>query len=246
MSRFSPAVSWKVIFKTIFSLVFFAGYYFYFKTGVNMVLSYQWQEPTFFCTGQFLREFLAFPGGLTQYTANFIAQFYYIPWAGAAIITLSAWLLCRISPMIGARIFPGMRLFFLYYIPAILLIPVHSLYKHPYEFTLALLLGLLAFLLTIRFSPRSPLLKSIMAVPVLAILYYVLGGAFYLYVVLCVLYDLFISRTLAAPLLLVIAAAALPLLAMQVFIITSSDAFLSLLPFSLTYKPVFASWLLYG
>ncbi|HPG42153.1 MAG TPA: DUF6057 family protein [bacterium] len=246
MSRFSPAVSWKVIFKTIFSLVFFAGYYFYFKTGVNMVLSYQWQEPTFFCTGQFLREFLAFPGGLTQYVANFIAQFYYIPWAGAAIITLSAWLLCRITVMIVARIFPDMRLFFLYYLPAILLIPVHSLYKHPYEFTLALLLSLTAFLLYIRFSPRNPLLKSIIAAPVLAILYYVVGGAFYLYVVLCVLYDLFISRTLTAPVLSAIVAAALPFIATQVFIITASDAFLSLLPFSLAYKPIFAAWLLYG
>lgn len=246
MSRFSPSVSWKVIFKTIFSLIFFAGYYFYFKTGINTVLSYQWQEPTFFCTGQFFREFLIFPGGLTQYAANFIAQFYYIPWAGAAIITGSAWLLCRITSLIFKILYPAGRLFFLYYLPAILLLPLHSLYKHPYEITLALLICLFAFWLYLRYFPRNRLLKSIISLPVIVLWYYLLGGAFYMYVFLCVLYELLFNRSLIVPVLYGILAASLPFIAMQVFIINKSAAFLTLLPFTITYKPVFAPWLLYG
>ncbi|MCC7262598.1 MAG: hypothetical protein IT369_08775, partial [Candidatus Latescibacteria bacterium] len=78
----------------IYRVLFFAVYYLYIYLQVDPRLLYQAQEPVFFQGWPFCREFLGYPGGVVEYLAALLSQFFCFPWAGALVITLGSWFLC--------------------------------------------------------------------------------------------------------------------------------------------------------
>ncbi len=66
-----------------FSLITFALALFF-----PFLLSYQEQNQLFLWTANYFLESLTTPGGFARYVAEFIVQFYYIPWFGALLFAL--------------------------------------------------------------------------------------------------------------------------------------------------------------
>lgn len=69
----------------------------------SFLLSYQEQNQLFLWTSDYLLEALSTPGGFARYLAEFIVQFYYIPWLGALLFSLVFGLLAFLL----SRLFKG-------------------------------------------------------------------------------------------------------------------------------------------
>lgn len=79
-----------------FGIVLFALIMLFFGCVHPELLSYQEQYQLFLYSCEYFMERITVAGGLADYVSEFLVQFYYIPWAGAAVValvlTLTAWL----------------------------------------------------------------------------------------------------------------------------------------------------------
>jgi hypothetical protein len=79
----------------IFSLGALIEYYYLFLS-INHIpeLHYQIQQPPFMALKSFFYSYLSYPGGIAEYTATFLSQFFSLGWPGAILIIMA---LCGIS-----------------------------------------------------------------------------------------------------------------------------------------------------
>ncbi|NOR16051.1 MAG: hypothetical protein GQ544_10115, partial [Candidatus Aminicenantes bacterium] len=131
----------------------------YWLRGIKWVIFYlcTWLiiEPRFIYSGfGIMREMPAFrpedsllqalverPGGMIETISGFLSQFYYIPWAGALIITVVAWALSLCLGRLLLQV-TGNRSRLLRYVPALLVFMLSNQYEHVLAMALALLVAL--------------------------------------------------------------------------------------------------------
>lgn len=185
------------------SLVFFASFFAYLWWVVDVRLIYYAAGmvsdfPAFFRGGAFFRPFLSYPGGLAEYLAAFLAQWFYLPWGGALVVTLQAWLLAACAGAVldaaGASGFRWVRFAF-----PIGLLVVCSHYAYPHVAVTAMSIALMAACVYIaiarRLHERGRHAECILAFGALSIgLYYIAAGGYLLFAVLCAGYALLHGR----------------------------------------------------
>jgi hypothetical protein len=66
--------------------VFFIWLLYYILLVIRPVLHYHMQQPPFVCTYHFFKEFLLYPGGISEYAALFLSQFLYHNFPGTIVI----------------------------------------------------------------------------------------------------------------------------------------------------------------
>jgi len=132
-------------------------------------------------------------GGMIDTLAGFVSQFFYLPWMGAAIITVVAWALtwCLAQLLLLAA---GRRSRFLRYLPAILLFLLYYQYEHVLGMALALLAALLLALGFEKLSLPGRLAKSSLFVVVFIGLYLLAGSASLIFAVVTALFVVFRHR----------------------------------------------------
>ncbi|MBN2410183.1 hypothetical protein JXQ31_00740 [candidate division KSB1 bacterium] len=244
--KFSKVITGNFIFRKVFTLFFFVLYFLYIRFRIDPSLGYHWQEPSFFLGSGFLNQFLQYPGGLIRYAAKFISQFYYFPWLGTLIITITAWLISQITLKMLNLVVGDIKFHILHLLPAVLLIPLFSLYAFPYELVLGLFVSLLAFVLYAFYRPRIMSSRFIITLISFVLVYYLVGGVFFLFVLLVVLYELFVKKSLLLPVFQIVFSLLLPIITINIFVILLKDDVLSQLPSFLEFKPRIAPFLLYG
>lgn len=188
---------------TIRSLLFFILFYLYLQLYVDLRLIYYsggivTNFPAFFRGWAFFREFTSYPGGPAEYAAAFLAQFFYVGWAGPLVVTLQAWLICVCTgSFLKAVNAPALR--FVRYIPAILLLVICSQYAYFFAVTTSLSAALLFVCVYIKITPRQNSssnrwasgLWAVVLFPALSvILYYIAGAAYLLFALLCAIREL--------------------------------------------------------
>ncbi len=180
--------------KSIRGAVFFIGFYFYLWLVVDVRLIYYGvgtvaNFPTFFRGWEFFGDHLSYPGGLVEYASAFLAQFFYYSWAGAIIITLQMWLISActdyIVKAIGASGFRWVR-----FVPAILLLVTYTEYTYYFDSSTALLAALLFVCLYLKAALKDSLFNPAVYVLLSVIVYTTGGGAYLLFALLCVTYEL--------------------------------------------------------
>jgi len=180
------------------SLLFFVLYYLYLWMVVDLRLIYHGggivvNFPVFYRGWEFFRETVSLLGGLVEYMSAFLAQFFYIGWAGAVVATVQAWLmwLCTGSIM---RAVSGRRVRWVCFIPPILLLGLYALYSYPFGIAMNLLVafGFVRLYMGTTSKRRPTDLLVFLALSV--ILYVIVGGVYLLFVVVCGIYELFLRR----------------------------------------------------
>ncbi|MHC4337111.1 MAG: DUF6057 family protein [Planctomycetota bacterium] len=180
------------------TFVFFIFFYLYLLVKVDLRLIYHGgiiitNFPIFYRGGVFLRQFLSYPGGPVEYLSAFLSQFFYIGWAGALVVTAQAWLLCVCTDYflkaLNASLLRCVR-----FLPAILVLITYTQYTYHFVTITALLVSLLFACLYLRLAPKDRLLAFVFFLLLSVILYYVAGGAYLLFTVLCAIYEVFFSR----------------------------------------------------
>lgn len=240
----TPKNKKKLLF-TALQILFWIAVYAYILLRIKPALYFQLQEPIFYLGFDFFRPFLAEPGGLLRYVADFLAQSFYFPWLGALLLTVTLFLICTVFKLTSRRIKGnGQPLFWL--LPAVLLLVLHSNYRHSYAVTLGILIVLTAVWLFLRLVSKSLWRQLVSCAAISVVLYYTTGGLFLLFAVLSAVLLILQRRYLPAGLLIVLAAV-LPWIAFQfLFLVAFKEAYTANLVVHEGYIPGFALYITYG
>jgi len=222
------------------SIIFFIGFYLYLLLVVDLRLIYHGAGkiinfPVFFRGWPFFSEFISSPGGMVEYSAAFLSQLFYIRWAGALVATLQAWLICGcVGYFLKAVNYPRLR--WLRFVPPILLLIIYTKYTFHFVTVMALLVSLLficLYLGLIKNSPQLDRFRIVLFMVLSAILYYLAGGAYLLFALLCAIYELLVRGHWKISLLCLLSAVVIPyVVGVLVCGVSIIDAFSDLLPFS--------------
>ena len=107
-----------------FILVFLYSWFF-----IDPLLIHFKQQPVFLFDSYFLTKYLVFPGGIAEYLSLFISQFFYSKLAGSLLLTGMIVLAMALSNRLLRHFFTSTTAFFLQFIPALILIHLHSHYE---------------------------------------------------------------------------------------------------------------------
>jgi len=134
-----------------------------------------------------------YPGGLVEYLAAAISDTYYVSWLGALALTAAAWLLWLataglITALGGRRDNP------LALVPAMLMLLLCNQFDNPLALGLGVLVALAAANGYLRLGARSAWTRLALFLAMSAVVYYVAGGAYLLFAVVCGLYELLHAR----------------------------------------------------
>jgi hypothetical protein len=224
--------------------IFFIGFFVYVWLRINPALYYQRQDPVFLLDFQFFRDFLTYPGGLLEYAGAFLSQLYYFSLWGAFIVTASAWAVTRLTAAVIGGLRPGSQIQAVHYIPAILLLILHSHYTHSLDIDLGLILSLACTAVYCRFSRKNHL-RIAYYLGCGLMLYYLAAGYFILFALMCSLYEILHLRRPPISIAYALTAVLIPYLAKEtIFLINFRMAYLGLLPFNESYTPLCAPYAL--
>ena len=73
------------LFSIIVSIFFFSSIYYYFYFIADHIIYQQNEKVLFLFDLKYFKNFLSYPGGLTEYSSNFLTQFFYLKWLGLAM-----------------------------------------------------------------------------------------------------------------------------------------------------------------
>ncbi len=190
--------------------------------------------PVFYKGWTFFLPFLSYPGGPVEYISAFLSQLFYYSWAGALVVTVQAWLIsvCVDYLLKAANL---RRIRWICFILPIFLLVLYSRYTYFFDTTMALLTALLIACLYIKttLSRTATLICLSTFLSLSVILYYLAGGAFLLFAIVCAIYELIFRLRWKMSLFCLLSAAVIPyIVGLLVFRVSIIDAFCNSLPFS--------------
>jgi hypothetical protein len=235
----------------LFAILFLAGFIFLWF-GVNTQLLFQHQQPVFFSGSDFLRQHLTYPGGVADYLANLLSQFYVYPFLGALLITL---VIAGIT-ISAHRIFKifnkGASVTFVTFVLAGLLFCLHSSYFYTLAHSWAILFSLLAFLPFASLQRLPVGLRIAFYFVFTVILYSTSAASFFIFAILSVLYELLLKKEKwNVKILLIVFYIILPLVWPHIafnylHLFSYSQMYTYLLPFSLFFPVKALPWMVYA
>jgi len=218
------------------TLIFFALFYLYFWLEIEPKFIFLnagqiTDLPVFYMGWDFFRPYLLYPGGITEYFAGFIVQFFYYSWTGALILTMTAWLLCLCTDKI-LKALNAPTLTFLRFVPPIMIMMIYSQYMHFIVPIVAIMITLIFVNIHIKFARNTNQVGPVLLVESL-ILYYICGGAFLLFALLCAIYEFLYKQRWRAGCLCLVFGLVIPyVIGVAIFNVSIIDAFSNSLPVS--------------
>ena len=223
--------------RAIRDFVFFILFYLYLWLEVDLRLIHHGAGivtdfPVFYRGWSFFADFLVYPGGLVEYLAAFLAQFLYYSWAGAIVVTAVAWLICVCTSFFFRAVnAPTLR--WARFVPPILLLILYTQYTFHFVTTVALLAALGFVCLYLKVIPKAKSGAFVVFLVLSVVLYYLAGGVYLFFAVLCALYELFFARRWQLGLTYLLSALVIPYVGgVLIFDVSIIDAFGKLLPCS--------------
>jgi hypothetical protein len=186
--------------ESILLVACFLYVYFY----LHPLLIMEAQTPVFLMTADFLNEFLKIPGGLTDWLSALIMQCWFSDLIISLTLTVSYGLVMVLTNVWMGTLFAKRPLHSFFIIPAGLLIVYQSQFDFHYSVTVALIINLLAVVLFLRWAPPNQYLRTPLGLAGSLLLYWITGGAFFLFVVLVGLDELMKKRFISGAFMLII------------------------------------------
>jgi hypothetical protein len=199
---------------------------------------YHFHQPIFLFDKTFFREFLSYPGGLTEWAGQFFFQFLYSDITGALLLALIAVTIFIVIHKALIKMFALPTGLLSALMPVIFLLILQNDYHYPLIISLRYLLSVALFLLYINMNRQVRLVLILSS----CLFYYLLGGWTYIFwILVCILFELISIRKtghLVYVGILLLSGIGIPLLAARfVFSITISEAYRYLNPAIFFYPP---------
>jgi hypothetical protein len=171
--------------------IFLIAVFGYFCSFGNYVLYFQETQSLFIFSGEYLQKYLLKPGGLLEYTARFLTQFYADRISGSlflsVILTLPGIILFFINKRLNYR-FSISILFIL--IPSVILLLMQANYYHLMEYNLGFIMILLYYLFSISSVKNY---NRIVVLLLLPLFYYLVGAYVMIFAGLYIIHNLFLE-----------------------------------------------------
>lgn len=227
--------------RTIRTFLFFIAFYLYLWLKVDLRCIYHsggvvTNFPSFYCDWAFFREHLLYPGDPVKYITAFLAQLWYIGWAGALIATLLAWLVFVCTDTI-IKALKAPRLRCVSFIGPILLLATYTRYTYHFDTALSLLVGLIFVVLYLKTTRKKERFSPVIFLILTVILYYLGGKSYSIFAVLCGLYECFFNSRVKTGMLYLLLAVSVPYIVEGLILgIGAHDTFVRHLPLSLSLE----------
>lgn len=232
-------------------IFFFIIFYLYILLRIDPRLMYHGNGiidfPVFYRGMEFFERFTAYPGGLTDYVSAFLSQYYYFHYPGSFIITIIT-ILISIETYIFIKSVGITRFSSIIYVPAILILMIHNQYVNCMAISIGLLVSLFFYWIYTLTAKNGTIFRSSIFLVFSVLLYYSIGGAYLLFAVLCLFYELFYKRKFVLSFLYFLTALLFPYFTgIYIFEINITDTYLNILPFHPESYSVSsgAAWFLY-
>ncbi|HNY77987.1 MAG: DUF6057 family protein [Sedimentisphaerales bacterium] len=224
-------------FRLPLSVVFFVAYYLYFALEIELHLLYHGAGlidnfPVFYWGWDFFAEFTTYPGGLLEYLCALLSQLFYYSWAGAAVVTIQAWLMCLCTDYVVCKLglarWRGLR-----FVGPLVLLAIYSQYTFHLPETMGVLAAIAAFCLYLRLAPKTEVRAGFCFLALSIGFYVSAGGPYLVFAVLCGVAEiLFNGRFRLGAAQLAVGAATPLALGVGLFGQRPHDAYFQLLPLS--------------
>ena len=164
-------------------LLFGIVIYLFFAVTYRYHLHYQEQLQMFLFTSAYWSDLISRPGGLADYLGTFFTQFYYYSWLGALILASMLVILQLQVSMLANKVKKNVLFLPLTFIPSILFWALLC----DENFLLSGLIAALLTLLATQFYSylKNPKVRICVLFLMLPILYWLLGGVFWVFGILC-------------------------------------------------------------
>lgn len=149
--------------------------------------------PAFSVDRGFLRNSISYPGGVVEYVGGFISQLYYFSWLGALVVTAIA-LLMYIATKILVKLSAGVRLKLICYLPVVILLMIYNRYNNQATSFVALLAALWFSVVYEKMAVRKSFARAVVFLTMFTLLYYITGGACFVFAILVTIYEFFIGQ----------------------------------------------------
>jgi len=185
--------------KEIEAAVFFAVYYLSVLLIIKPELIYYaygrviYYYP-FVMDRRFLYDSLTAVGGPVNYLSSFFSQCFYFSWIGALIITVIAWLFWLLSKKAFAVTRSNCITETCFLFPILLLAAYASSYGHQLLIALSLPAVFAAFVVYLWMDLSKSFFSALLFLAEFACLYYLVGGAVFIFGLLAALYELLAKR----------------------------------------------------
>lgn len=164
----------------------------YFCFVGNYVLFFQETQSLFIFSGEYLHHFLLKPGGLLEYTARFLTQFYAGKFSGSIILSVILTLPGIILYRINKRLISGISFSLLFLlIPSCFMLLMQANYYHMMEYNLGFLLILFYYLFLVSSGKKYHRILVLILFP----LFYYLAGAYaMIFAGMFIIHNLFLEK----------------------------------------------------
>ncbi len=194
---------------------------------IHPTLILELQPSNFLMDKKFFLEFLSMPGGLVDWLSALLMLLWFSDFYAAIIIAICLWLVALLTRTWMQTLTGVNSIHTIHIIPAGLLLVLYSQYDFRLSIIVALIVNLLFLNLIIRTAPNSLAIRLVLIIVASIILFWLTGGAFLLFALLCSLTELLIRKKYITGLLIVIVAFVMPYIAsMQVFLVTVEYSYL--------------------
>jgi hypothetical protein len=199
--------------------LFLLGCFFYLLIKIHPVLIIESQSPAFVLNNSFFSQCIDMPGGMTDWLSAFLMQVWSSDVLASLFLACCFWLISFGTRTWIETLTPVRPVHTLHLIPAGLLLALHSQFEFHLSITIALIINLFALLLFIRWAPKQRFFRISISVSMLIVLYWLTGGAFFLFGVLVALDELFLKKQIANGLSTLFISAALPFAAYSTIVL---------------------------
>jgi hypothetical protein len=221
--------------------IVFLACFFYLLLRIHPVLILEVHPSVFLKGTDFLGDFLKIPGGLVNWLSALLMQFWFSDFLIALFLAICFWIVGFLTRKWIETLTENRPIHTFHLIPVGLLLVLYSNYDFDLSATLAIIINLFFLVLFIRWSPKQPMTRIGLGLVISVLSYWITGGAFLMFAVLCGLGDLLFRRKIVSGLLLLLISALLPFVAsISVFLITLKQAYLH----NLTFENPIESWII--
>jgi hypothetical protein len=175
----------------------------------------------------FFNEFLKIPGGLTDCLSAFFMQFWFSDLSISIFLIFCVWAIAILTRKWMETLTENRLIHTVHLIPAVLLVFLHGQYDFHLSITIALIINLSFLNLIIRWASKHQLFQTIFCLFASVLLFWITGGAFLIYVVLCGFNELILKKHITRGFIILIISVVLPYAASaSVFLITLKQSYL--------------------
>jgi hypothetical protein len=234
MTFFDKKPAFSTIFTWVQECLVLVACFFYMLLYIRPMLILEALPPVFLEDTNFFSGFLKIPGGITDWLSTLLMQFWLSDFLIALFLTICFWIVAFLTRKWIETQMESRPIHTFHLIPACLLLVLHSQYYFPLSITLAFIINLSILNLFVRWAPKQQVFRAIFGFTVSVLLYWITGGSFLVFIILCGVSDLFFRKQLANGFLLFIVLPFLPFVATAtIFLVPLKEAYLHNLIFEI-------------